>query len=107
VDVGVDELTQSIDIVCMVAAVIEEICFGGVCGRYLVVRNVPALGCIDELVKLFALYGPIEEYVTPLGSFHGVLIGDSLESLVHVVAVVCIELVHWDIFSKTQGWGIF
>jgi RNA recognition motif-containing protein len=30
--------------------------------RYLIVRNVPALGCIDELVKLFALYGPIEEY---------------------------------------------
>lgn len=29
--------------------------------RYLIVRNVPALGCIDELVKLFALYGPIEE----------------------------------------------
>lgn len=63
----------------MVAAVIEEICFGGICGRYLIVRNVPALGCIDELVKLFALYGPIEEYVTPLGPFHGVLIGDSLE----------------------------
>ncbi|KAG0617191.1 hypothetical protein M758_5G171400 [Ceratodon purpureus] len=30
--------------------------------RFLIVRNVPALGCIDELVKLFALYGPIEEY---------------------------------------------
>eukprot|EP01018_Ginkgo_biloba_P009302 Gb_33918 [translate_table: standard] len=30
--------------------------------RYLVVRNVPALGCIDELVKLFGVYGPIEEY---------------------------------------------
>ncbi|KAH9325679.1 hypothetical protein KI387_005857, partial [Taxus chinensis] len=29
---------------------------------YLIVRNVPALGCIDELVKLFGLYGPIEEY---------------------------------------------
>lgn len=28
-------------------------------------------------------------------------------SLVHVVTVVCIELVHWDIFSKTQGWGSF
>lgn len=30
--------------------------------RYLIVRNVPALGCVDELVKLFALYGPVEEY---------------------------------------------
>ncbi|KAL2650148.1 hypothetical protein R1flu_018276 [Riccia fluitans] len=30
--------------------------------RYLIVKNVPALGCIDELVKLFGLYGPIEEY---------------------------------------------
>ncbi|KAG6541691.1 hypothetical protein Mapa_016956 [Marchantia paleacea] len=32
--------------------------------RYLIVKNVPALGCIDELVKLFGLYGPIEEYRT-------------------------------------------
>ncbi|KAL3698790.1 hypothetical protein R1sor_012866 [Riccia sorocarpa] len=30
--------------------------------RYLIVKNVPALGCIEELVKLFGLYGPIEEY---------------------------------------------
>lgn len=30
--------------------------------RYLIVRNVPALGCIDDLIKLFALYGPVEEY---------------------------------------------
>lgn len=30
--------------------------------RYLIVRNVPALGCIDELVKLFGQFGPIEEY---------------------------------------------
>ncbi|ERN02361.1 hypothetical protein AMTR_s00096p00065500 [Amborella trichopoda] len=29
--------------------------------RYLIVRNVPALGCIDELVKLFGSYGPIDE----------------------------------------------
>ncbi|BBM96916.1 RNA-binding protein 48 [Marchantia polymorpha subsp. ruderalis] len=32
--------------------------------RYLIVKNVPALGCVDELVKLFGLYGPIEEYRT-------------------------------------------
>lgn len=30
--------------------------------RYLIVKNVPALGCIEELVKLFGSYGPIEEY---------------------------------------------
>ncbi|KAM7251089.1 hypothetical protein ACFE04_022972 [Oxalis oulophora] len=29
--------------------------------RYLIVRNVPALGCGDELGKLFASYGDIEE----------------------------------------------
>lgn len=30
--------------------------------RYLIVKNVPALGCTDDLVKLFSLHGPIEEY---------------------------------------------
>jgi len=30
--------------------------------RYLVVKNVPALGTVDDLLKLFALYGEIEEY---------------------------------------------
>ncbi|KAH7415210.1 hypothetical protein KP509_14G032800 [Ceratopteris richardii] len=30
--------------------------------KYLIVKNVPALGCIEELVKLFGSYGPIEEY---------------------------------------------
>jgi len=30
--------------------------------RYIIVRNVPALGCIDELVKLFGQFGPIEEF---------------------------------------------
>ncbi|KAF5741077.1 RNA-binding protein 48 [Tripterygium wilfordii] len=29
--------------------------------RYLIVRNVPALGCGDDLLKLFASYGDIEE----------------------------------------------
>ncbi|XP_038971474.1 RNA-binding protein 48-like isoform X2 [Phoenix dactylifera] len=29
--------------------------------RYLIVRNVPALGCGDELLKLFGSYGEIEE----------------------------------------------
>ncbi|WOL13261.1 hypothetical protein Cni_G22030 [Canna indica] len=29
--------------------------------RYLIVRNVPALGCGDELAKLFGSYGDIEE----------------------------------------------
>ncbi|KAF8031197.1 hypothetical protein BT93_D0410 [Corymbia citriodora subsp. variegata] len=29
--------------------------------RYLIVRNVPALGCGDELLKLFATYGDVEE----------------------------------------------
>ncbi|XVE85101.1 hypothetical protein DITRI_Ditri17bG0064900 [Diplodiscus trichospermus] len=28
---------------------------------YLIVRNVPALGCADDLLKLFATYGDIEE----------------------------------------------
>jgi len=30
--------------------------------RYLIVSNVPAYGCVDELLKLFSLYGPIDEY---------------------------------------------
>ncbi|XP_058091841.1 uncharacterized protein LOC131237843 isoform X3 [Magnolia sinica] len=30
--------------------------------RYLIVRNVPALGCGDELSKLFGSYGEIEEF---------------------------------------------
>ncbi|KAH7415206.1 hypothetical protein KP509_14G032800 [Ceratopteris richardii] len=30
--------------------------------KYLIVKNVPALGCIEELVKLFGSYGPIEEF---------------------------------------------
>lgn len=29
--------------------------------RYLIVRNVPALGCGDELLQLFASYGDVEE----------------------------------------------
>ncbi|KAG8488395.1 hypothetical protein CXB51_016550 [Gossypium anomalum] len=29
--------------------------------RYLIVRNVPALGCGDDLLKLFANYGDVEE----------------------------------------------
>jgi len=29
--------------------------------RYLTVRNVPALGCGDDLFKLFASYGDVEE----------------------------------------------
>ncbi|XP_059447067.1 uncharacterized protein LOC132178621 [Corylus avellana] len=29
--------------------------------RYLVVKNVPALGCADELLKLFASYGDVED----------------------------------------------
>ncbi|XP_023545649.1 RNA-binding protein 48 [Cucurbita pepo subsp. pepo] len=29
--------------------------------RYLIVRNVPALGCGDELLKLFSSYGNLEE----------------------------------------------
>eukprot|EP00026_Physarum_polycephalum_P012352 Phypoly_transcript_12650.p1 GENE.Phypoly_transcript_12650~~Phypoly_transcript_12650.p1 ORF type:complete len:328 (+),score=60.69 Phypoly_transcript_12650:72-986(+) len=30
--------------------------------RYLIVKNVPALGNVEDLIKLFALYGTIEEY---------------------------------------------
>ncbi|ORX76266.1 hypothetical protein BCR32DRAFT_296350 [Anaeromyces robustus] len=30
--------------------------------RYLIVSNVPTLGITKELIELFALYGPIEEY---------------------------------------------
>ncbi|XP_022776123.1 RNA-binding protein 48 [Durio zibethinus] len=29
--------------------------------RYLIVRNVPSLGCGDDLLKLFATYGDVEE----------------------------------------------
>lgn len=32
-----------------------------ICGRYLIVRNVPSLGCGDELLKLFSSYGDVEE----------------------------------------------
>ncbi|KAF0918771.1 hypothetical protein E2562_026152 [Oryza meyeriana var. granulata] len=33
--------------------------------KYLIVRNVPSLGCGDELANLFATYGPVEE-CTPM-----------------------------------------
>ncbi|KAL5196406.1 hypothetical protein ABZP36_008384 [Zizania latifolia] len=33
--------------------------------KYLIVRNVPSLGCGDELACLFATYGPVEE-CTPM-----------------------------------------
>ncbi|KAH6805221.1 RNA-binding family protein [Perilla frutescens var. frutescens] len=29
--------------------------------KYLIVRNVPSLGCGDELLKLFSTYGPVSE----------------------------------------------
>lgn len=35
-----------------------------ICGRYLIVRNVPSLGCGDELLKLFSSYGDVDEYFT-------------------------------------------
>ncbi|GER54176.1 RNA-binding (RRM/RBD/RNP motifs) family protein, partial [Striga asiatica] len=31
------------------------------CCRYLIVRNVPSLGCADELLKLFSTYGKVDE----------------------------------------------
>ncbi|KAJ7943663.1 RNA-binding protein 48-like [Quillaja saponaria] len=31
--------------------------------RYLIVKNVPALGCGDDLLKLFSSYGDVEENV--------------------------------------------
>lgn len=39
------------------------VCVYTVCdeSKYLVVRNVPALGCGDELGTLFSTYGPLEE----------------------------------------------
>lgn len=33
--------------------------------KYLIVRNVPSLGCGDELGTLFSTYGPLEE-CTPM-----------------------------------------
>ncbi|CAI5995110.1 unnamed protein product [Closterium sp. NIES-64] len=30
--------------------------------RYLMVRNVPALGCVDDLLRLFSAHGPVEEH---------------------------------------------
>ncbi|XP_021314878.1 uncharacterized protein LOC8085166 isoform X2 [Sorghum bicolor] len=33
--------------------------------RYLIVRNVPSLGCGDDLANLFGTYGPVEE-CTPM-----------------------------------------
>nr|GMD97975.1 RNA-binding protein 48-like [Ipomoea batatas] len=30
--------------------------------RFLIVRNVPSLGCGDDLAKLFTTYGEVEEY---------------------------------------------
>jgi hypothetical protein len=29
--------------------------------RYMIVRNVPALGCGDDLMRLFMTYGEVEE----------------------------------------------
>ncbi|MBA0757466.1 hypothetical protein Gotri_020564, partial [Gossypium trilobum] len=34
---------------------------GNIVHGYLIVRNVPALGCGDDLLKLFANYGDVEE----------------------------------------------
>lgn len=32
--------------------------------RYMIVRNVPALGCGDDLMRLFMTYGEVEEWVS-------------------------------------------
>jgi hypothetical protein len=32
--------------------------------KYLIVRNVPSLGCGDDLANLFATYGPVDESVS-------------------------------------------
>ncbi|MBA0821465.1 hypothetical protein Goarm_018321 [Gossypium armourianum] len=34
---------------------------GNIVHGYLIVRNIPALGCGDDLLKLFANYGDVEE----------------------------------------------
>jgi hypothetical protein len=39
---------------------------GGCSCRYLIVRNVPSLGCGDDLANLFGTYGPVEESVSHL-----------------------------------------
>ncbi|KAH7833241.1 hypothetical protein Vadar_004382 [Vaccinium darrowii] len=36
-------------------------CLINICAMYLIVKNVPALGCGDELSRLFGSYGDIEE----------------------------------------------
>ncbi|XP_019263301.1 PREDICTED: RNA-binding protein 48 isoform X2 [Nicotiana attenuata] len=40
------------------------VCVYTICdeSKYLIVRNVPALGCGDQLSKLFSTYGEIEEF---------------------------------------------
>ena len=38
-------------------------CFPLLFCRYLIVRNVPSLGCRKELKKLFESYGPVKEWV--------------------------------------------
>ncbi|PHU14452.1 hypothetical protein BC332_15657 [Capsicum chinense] len=40
------------------------VCIYTVCdeSKYLIVRNVPALGCADQLSQLFSTYGQIQEY---------------------------------------------
>ncbi|XP_030974513.1 RNA-binding protein 48-like [Quercus lobata] len=40
---------------------IYTVCQVSVSCRYLIVRNVPALGCGDDLFKLFSSYGDVEE----------------------------------------------
>jgi hypothetical protein len=43
---------------CFPKIELTKMCF---LNRYLIVRNVPALGCGDDLFKLFASYGDVEE----------------------------------------------
>ncbi|CAI0386295.1 unnamed protein product [Linum tenue] len=46
--------------------------------RYLIVRNVPALGCGDDLQKLFASYGDVEEFAKRKLDEH-VFLGNKLQ----------------------------
>ncbi|KAF3615300.1 putative multiple RNA-binding domain-containing protein 1-like isoform 2 [Capsicum annuum] len=47
------------------------VCVYTVCdeSKYLIVRNVPALGCADQLSQLFSTYGQIQEYVLSIPVF--------------------------------------
>lgn len=59
--------------------------------RYLIVRNVPALGCGEELLKLLGTYGDIEEFVSSLPLYLALYIYACPTSLIILIDGYSIE----------------